>query len=417
MPLSPPYIISWNITRRCALKCPHCYIDSTAMRGGAEASTEEALAIVEKIAKFSPRSMLILTGGEPLLRPDIFTVIREAVQKGLTVFIGTSGAELDEVRVSKLKEAGVLGVGVSLDSVKGEYHDSFRGLAGAWASTIKGMEYLKKAGLEFQIHFSVTEENKSELDEMIDLSLKRGAKALNVFFTVCTGRAAREANEGTTLSAASYETMLGEIARRAGALEDRIKLRARCAPQFMRLLEDVEPESPLLKGGTCGCIAGRSYMRISPLGEITPCPYIPALEGSPRIGADDKTLQKIWERDRAFVELRSEVLSGRCGLCSYKDICGGCRAKALAVGKDISAADPTCKYEPSEKTTASKRDSEAQAPQLAIIWTDEAKARLKKVPRFLRPMVTKGIERYAIHKGISEITPEIMATPKEKAGI
>ncbi len=379
------------------------------MSGGEEASTEEALAILNQVAEFSPGAMLILTGGEPLLRPDIFTVISEAVKQGLTVFLGTSGAELDEVTVSRLSEAGVLGVGVSLDSASPAYHDAFRGLNGAWARTIKGIGYLKSAGLEFQIHFSVTEENKHELTQMIELALKQGAKALNIFFTVCTGRAARESNKGTTLSAASYEAVLGEIAKRAAGLEDRIKLRARCAPQFMRLLEDVNAKSPLLMGGTCGCIAGSSYMRISPLGEITPCPYIPAPEAAPRIGADDKTLQKIWERERAFVELRGEDLTGRCGLCSYKDICGGCRAKASAVSGDIRATDPSCQYKPQRKSLRVKDKTD-------IRWTDEAQTRLKKVPRFLRPMVSKGLERYARHRGIEVITAEIMADLKQKRG-
>ncbi len=408
MSISPPYIISWNITRRCGLKCPHCYMDSFAMAGGAETSSTQALAIVDEIAEFSPGTILILTGGEPLLRPDIFTIIRAATEKGLTVFLGTSGAELDEVTVQRLKKTGTLGVGVSLDSATPLYHDRFRGLKGDWAKTIKGMELLKKAGLEFQIHFTVTEENKNELGPMIELSLDSGAKALNIFFTVCTGRAAREDKEDTTLSHGSYEAILGEIAERAGPLEERLKLRARCAPQFMRHLEAIDAESPLLMGGTCGCIAGSSYMRITPLGEITPCPYIPAKEGASHIGRGGVTLQEIWQKDTAFKTLREEVLTGRCGLCSYRDICGGCRAKALAEGQDIGAEDPSCEYEAVE----TEFSESTEAPQ----WTAEAEARLDKVPRFLRGMVTKGIERYAKHMGIAEITPELMAKLKHKTG-
>ncbi|MFQ5353553.1 MAG: radical SAM protein, partial [Thermodesulfobacteriota bacterium] len=371
MTVSPPYIISWNITNRCNLRCPHCYMDSSAMAGGAEASREEALEIIDEIAGFSPGAILILTGGEPLLRPDIYTVIKEATCKGLTVFLGTSGAELDEVSVQRLKKAGALGVGVSLDSVTPQYHDRFRGITGTWAGTIKGMEVLKRAGIEFQVHFTVTEENKAELDPMIELSLKSGAKALNFFFTVCTGRASSVTNERTSLKDESYEAVLGKIARRSGDLEDRIKLRARCAPQFMRLLEDIEPASQLLMGGTCGCIAGSSYMRISPLGQITPCPYIPAAEEAPRIGRGGKGLQEIWQSDKAFMDLRGSGLKGRCGLCSYKDICGGCRAKALAEGGDPLAADPSCEYEPAGTTLPEEKT--------APLWTAEAEARLKKV--------------------------------------
>ncbi|MFQ5479737.1 MAG: radical SAM protein [Thermodesulfobacteriota bacterium] len=406
---SPPYIISWNITRRCALKCPHCYMDSLAMTGGAEAGASRALAIVDEIAEFSPGAILILTGGEPLLRPDIFTIIRVATKRGLTVFLGTSGAELDELMVQRLKKAGTLGVGVSLDSATPLYHDRFRGLSGEWAKTIRGMELLKAAGIEFQIHFTVTEENKSELESMIELSLKSGAKALNIFFTVCTGRAATETDEETSLKPESYETILTEIARRTGGLEERLKLRARCAPQFMRHLAAIDPESPLLMGNTCGCIAGSSYMRITPLGEITPCPYIPAETGAPHIGAGGKTLQEIWEKEKTFMGLRGQGLRGRCGLCSYKDICGGCRARAIAEKGELLASDPSCTYEAVNNAVSAKKDKSIQ-------WTKDAEARLLQVPRFLRPMVSKGLERYARHMGITEITPEIMARLRGKTG-
>lgn len=403
--LPPPYIISWNLTRRCHLQCKHCYMDSAELAGGDESSEEKALAIVDELAAFSPGAMLILTGGEPLLRPDIYEIISRASKKGLTVFLGTSGTGLDEETVRRLKEAGTRGVGVSLDSPTPAYHDEFRGLPGAWEATIKSMENLRGAGLDFQVQFTITEKNRDQLQAMIGLSLEKGAMALNVFFMVCTGRASKMMD----IRADSYEAILSEIAESATALEDRIRIRARCAPHFLRILEKNSPDSPILASGTSGCIAGSSYMRISPIGEVTPCPYIPAIDTSPLIGS--KTLRDIWEGDEAFIAIRGCGLTGRCGECSYKELCGGCRARALANDRELNSADPACLYEPAERGSA-VADKITKKP----VWTSEATARLKKAPRFLRPMISKGLERYARHKGIERITPELMAELKGKTG-
>jgi len=403
--LAPPYIISWNITKRCHLHCAHCYMDSAVLAGEGESTEAEALEIVNEIATFAPGAMLILTGGEPLLRPDIYGIISRASKKGLTVFLGTSGTEISEVTVSRLKDAGVRGVGVSMDSASARYHDAFRGRPGAWEQSIKGIENLRRAGLAFQIQFTITEKNREELQAMIGLSLEKGAMALNIFFMVCTGRA----EVMSDISASSYEAVLTEIAESAVALEDRLRIRARCAPHFLRILDNRGPKNPILLGGTSGCIAGSSYMRISPEGEVTPCPYIPATKDSPRI--DTKTLREIWETDEALISMRERCLKGRCGECSYKGLCGGCRARALAEQKDISGADPSCGYEPAEIKTTGKNKT-IKKP----IWSAEAKARLKKAPRFLRPMISRGIERYARHKGIREITPGLMAELRDKRG-
>jgi len=380
-------------------------MDSAGLAGGGDSTETEALAIVSEIAAFAPGAMLILTGGEPLLRPDIYAIISRASKKGLTVFLGTSGTEISEVTVSRLKAAGVRGVGVSLDSASPRYHNAFRGRPGAWGQSITGIENLRRAGLAFQIQFTITEKNREELQPMIGLSLEKGAMALNIFFMVCTGRA----EVMSDISASSYEAILTKLAESADALEDRLKIRARCAPHFLRILDKRGPKNPILLGKTSGCIAGSSYMRISPKGEITPCPYIPATKDSPRIGS--MSLREIWETDEALIAMRERCLKGRCGECSYKGLCGGCRARALAEQKDINAADPSCRYEPAEVKTAEKKKT-IKSP----LWSAEAKERLKKAPRFLRPMISRGLERYARHKGIEEITPSLMAELRDKRG-
>jgi len=399
----PPYIISWNLPKRCGLHCAHCYIDSAPRaEDAAEIKGDEALALVDEVAAFSPGAMLILTGGEPLLFPHIFSLISRASQAGLIVFLGTNGTLIDAKAAMLLKEAGVKGVGLSLDSATPAHHDAFRGMSGAWQKTISAMKNLRAAGLPFQVQFTVTEENRADLPAMIDLSLKEEALALNVFFMVCTGRA----EAMTDLSAQSYEAVLNEIAEASDALEGRLRIRARCAPQFLRILHEKTPESPILRGGTSGCIAGEDYLRIDPTGRVTPCPYIPPHEKTPQAG--EKSLQAIWDSDPAFLAIRGCAPVSHCEKCAYSELCKGCRARALAMDGHVKAPDPSCGYEDKAK----KDQGHAPTPR----WTEEARARLAQVPRFLRPMVSRGVERYARHMKISEITPQIMARLKDRAG-
>ncbi len=408
---APPYIISWNLTRRCGLRCAHCYMESAPeaaapveMKGG------EALALVDEVAAFSPGAMLILTGGEPLLYPHVFDVIRRASEGGLTVFLGTSGTAMDKTTAMRLKDAGVRGVGLSLDSAGPALHDAFRGMPGAWHKTISAMKDLRAAGLPFQVQFTVTEKNRAELPAMIDLSLREKAVALNIFFMVCTGRA----EAMTDLTATSYEAVLSEVAGVSARFEDRLRIRARCAPHFLRVLHEKTPESPVIRGGTSGCIAGEAYMRIDPEGRVTPCPYIPPDENTPQAG--EKGLREIWETDPAFLAIRDCAATGRCERCAYSELCRGCRARALAMEGDIKGPDPSCGYgsveeDRGEGQEGPRRDRREKAP----VWTEGARARLAKVPGFLRPMVSMGVERYARHMNIREITPEIMARLKDRA--
>jgi len=367
----------------------------------AEMKGDEALALVDEVAAFSPGAMLILTGGEPLLYPHIFSIISRASRAGLIVFLGTSGTLIDASTALLLKSAGIKGLGISLDSASPAHHDAFRGMKGAWQKTVSAMGHLRAAGLAFQVQFTVTEENRAELPAMIDLSLKEKALALNVFFMVCTGRA----EAMTDLGAKSYEAVLNEIAEASDALEGRLRIRARCAPQFLRILHEKTPESPILRGGTSGCIAGEAYMRIDPTGRVTPCPYIPPDEKTPRVG--EKSLGEIWERDPAFLAIRDCAPESHCEKCTYSELCKGCRARALAMDGHVKSPDPSCKYEVKTK----KDQGHAPTPR----WTKEARARLARVPKFLRPMVSKGIERYARHMNIKEITPQIMARLKDRA--
>jgi radical SAM protein with 4Fe4S-binding SPASM domain len=186
-------------------------------------------------------------------------------------------------------------------------------------------------------------------------------------------------------------------------------VRARCAPQFLRVLQEKAPTSPILRGGTSGCIAGEAYMRIDPTGRVTPCPYIPPTRDTPRLG--EKSLREIWETDPAFISIRECAPESACAQCSYSELCKGCRARALALDGDAKGPDPSCVYDKRDNAVIQDRTTEPTAP----LWTKEARERLERVPRFLRPMVSRGVERYARHMRIREITPEIMARLRSRA--
>ncbi|MFQ5735580.1 MAG: radical SAM protein [Thermodesulfobacteriota bacterium] len=399
-----PFLVSWNITRRCNLGCGHCYLDSTELAGRGEATTGQALSYIDEIASVNPHAMLILTGGEPLLRPDIFELSSHAASRGLTVVLGTNGTLLDAGCVERLKESRVSGVGVSLDAASPGLHDSFRGLAGAWDATMKGIDALRDGTLDFQVQLTVTGRNKGEIPGIIRLARDKGARAVNIFFLVCTGRGSRM----TDLTPSEYESILVLLAEAEEEHKEEIMVRARCAPHFLRVVEQRGQGGSLLRGATSGCIAGRGYMRVSPEGFVTPCPYIPVAEGSPRLG--ETGLREICREDPVFRSMNTPVLKGRCGECEFDEVCGGCRARALATSGDLMGEDTWCEYTPQKKKgTAEMGDKE-------LVWEDSALENLKKVPVFVRPMVKKGIEKYARSNGIERITPEIMEEIRAKMG-
>ncbi len=397
-----PYLVSWNITKRCNLRCAHCYLDSDELRGSDDISTAGAKGIMDQIASLASGAMVVLTGGEPLLRDDIFELAAYASKNGLAVVLGTNGTLLDDAIAAAIRESGIKGVGVSLDSTRPAVHDSLRGVKGAWQATVEGMERLRRAGVAFQIQFTVTRENKDEVEDVAVFSEGIGASGVNFFFLVCTGRG----QDVTDLDAKEYEGVLQRIVALADVYGTRLMVRARCAPHILRVAKERSPESVLLRGATSGCIAARGYLRIDPQGLVTPCPYIPpGAVGASSLG--EKDLGDIWRNDPVFRAMRDPSYKGRCGECEYDALCGGCRARALAEKGDIMAEDPWCTYEP---RGGQKGPSVSARP----VWTAEAEERLKRVPVFVREMVRRGVEHYAASKGIREITPELLLQLRQR---
>lgn len=401
--IAPPFLISWNITKRCNLRCSHCYLDATELEGKGETSTAEAKGFIDQIAGLNQHAMLILTGGEPLMRPDCLELADYAAGKGLTVVLGTNGTLLNDSTIKNLVQHGVKGVGISLDSTSPDFHNRFRGVAGAWENTVAGIDALNRAALPFQLQLTVTRDNRRDIPGLIEFAVKNGAKAVNIFFLVCTGRG----QNMTDLKPEEYEEVLNYLVEAEREFEGKVMVRARCAPHFLRVAAKVNPESALLKGETSGCIAGTGYLRITPDGDVTPCPYMPAENGTSSL--KKRSLKDIWENNPTFKSLRDPVYSGRCKDCEFSEACGGCRARSLASGNGLMGEDPWCTHEPTGKP-------KIKLPEIEPEWTAEAEERLGNIPMFLRPMVKKGVERYAKAKGLRSITPEVMSELRKRAG-
>ena len=396
------FLLAINLTRRCNLRCPHCYLDAgNRERGGEdELTTDEVRHLLDEVAGRGTETMVVLTGGEPLLRGDLDALVAHGTGHGLSMVVGTNGVLLSDKRVQSLKAAGALGVGISLDSLDPARHDEFRGCPGAWEKTLAAMEACRRHDLPFQVHFSVTETNADEVPAMIDFARATGALVLNVFFLVCTGRG----ESMSDISPQRYEQVLHELVAAQERSPDLV-IRARCAPHFKRIAFQRDPGSPLTRatgyeGG--GCLAGIHYCRITPEGCVTACPYIPDEAGSMR----QRPFWQIWDHSQSFQALRHPNLKGKCGDCEYRILCGGCRARPLAAGGELMDADPWCSYRPAGGAVIQPMTE--QPCELA--WSPEAQQRLARVPSFLRKMVKKRAETYAQEQGARQVTGEHLAT-------
>lgn len=409
--------VSWNLTRRCNLECDHCYISAgPGPRRPDELSTAECLRVMDEIAEINPGIFLILTGGEPLLRPDLPALATAGRERGFTVVVGTSGVLLRERQARLLRASGVQGVSLSLDSTDPVRHDVFRRLPGAWRGAMRATKACRAEGLDFSLHMSVMEWNAEEIPAMIDLARECGASVLNLFFLVRCGRA-----EGLTdIPAGQYERILTYLARAPGAgapASPGLLVRAKCAPQFRRIVWELDPTSPLLQAYAEGsCPAGKHYCRITPEGDVTPSPYMPLAVGNVR----ERSFADLWRFSPVFDDLRTAGLRGRCGDCEFSKMCGGCRCRAYATSGDYLGEDPACSYRPGTHGGVSIEVPAAFTFGLEVsrelAWSEGASARLQAIPSFARGMVVKAVEAYARSGGHPVVTPAVMAGVRQRWG-
>ena len=380
-----PSLVSWNLTKRCNLRCPHCYLEA-GVKSEHELSTTECLGLIDEMAGLGTE-MLILTGGEPLLRKDIYDIASYASQRGIWVVMGTNGVLVNDLVAQKMIECGVRGVGISIDSTDPSVHNSFRGGPNSWEQSVRALEICRAHGLEVLVQSTVMDLNYSEVPRLLEFARQLGAWSFNLYFLVQTGRG-QQMNDLTAERTEQMLTFLAEAQQRYRPM----LVRAKCAPHFKRIAF----EAGLGGMESGGCMAGTEYCRITPDGEVTPCPYMALPVGNVR----GSSLTQIWQSAPELLALRDPgQLKGRCGRCEYNELCGGCRCRAYARYGDILEEDPGCSYEPTG----------AKIAMSEIHWSGEARFRLERIPiAFIRQKVKRGVEAYARSQSSRWITEEIM---------
>jgi AdoMet-dependent heme synthase len=347
MPATPALrLLAWETTRRCNLDCRHCRAAATSGPYPGELTTAEGKSLLDDVACLG-QVVIILTGGEPLLREDILEITAYGHRLGHRMVMAVNGTLLTEDMARRLKEAGIQRLSISLDGAQAQSHDNLRAVPGAYEGALRGIEASKAAGLPFQINTTITRANLVELPAIYELAIKLGAAAHHVFVLVPTGRGADIPEE--LLSPEEYDQALRWMLDRQK--EGRLHLKPTCAPQYYRLWredarargEKITPQTHGMEAMTKGCLGGQGFAFVSYKGEVQPCGYLDLVAGNIR----EQPFSKIWAESRVFQDLRAvDNYHGKCRACDYRKVCGGCRARAYALQGDALADDPICPYMP-----------------------------------------------------------------------
>jgi AdoMet-dependent heme synthase len=348
-----PKWIAWEITRRCNLRCVHCRSSSELeAKSHPDFPKQEAFRIIDDITGYA-KPVIVLSGGEPLLREDVFEIARYGTDKGLRMCLATNGTLVTDETCAKIKEAGIKIVSLSLDGSNETVHDDFRSQKGAFAGTIHAAHLFKQYGIEFIINSSFTKRNQEEIPKVYTLAKELGATAWYLFMIVPTGRGEEMLNE--LISKEDYEKIL-EWHYQMEKDEDVLLVRPTCAPHYYRIvLQKSKEEGGKFKrrslkfstGGSKGCIAGQLIALIDVDGNVLPCSYFPKPAGNIRT----QSFKDIWEHSELFRELRDfRKYKGKCGSCEYVTVCGGCRARAYAIHGDYLEEEPFCRHMPVKLT-------------------------------------------------------------------
>jgi heme b synthase len=344
-----PRLVAWETTRACDLACRHCRAVAQPQPDPRQLTTDEAFRLVDDIAAFEEPIILILTGGDPLKREDIYAIAERATQRGLRVVMSPSGTQVTPDTVARLKRAGVQRISVSLDGSTAKLHDEFRRVPGAFAEAVRSLAYAREGGLPFQINTTVTRHNHHDLAAMLRLAIDLGAVTWDVFMLVPTGRGTVQMEIGPE----EYEETLRYI--QAVSQTAPIQVKMTCAPHYKRvqLQERKRPGATAAPGSgrpthgphgaSRGCMAGFGFCFVSHIGEVGGCGYLPLLAGNVR----ERSLVEIYRNSPLFQSIRDpDLLQGRCGICEYRVVCGGCRARALSATGNYLEEEPFCTYQP-----------------------------------------------------------------------
>jgi len=387
-----PRLVFWEVTKGCNLRCIHCRATATELSSPYDLPTPKALNLINQVSQsFLP--ILVLSGGEPLFRHDIFDLASYATSLGIRVALATNGTLVTKQIAGKILESGVRRVSISLDGADASTHDAFRGISGAFHAALSGFRNLRELGMSLQINMTIARHNAHQLPAVLELAKEIGADALHTFLLVPVGCGVDIAAE-QMVPAEEYEKILNWFYERS--LEGGIELKATCAPHYFRVVRQrraaerraassvsrevgapdssatgdaIGPTEMTMPGSTGialhahsaqagpthpqgmnamtkGCLAGTGVCFISHQGEVYPCGYLPVLAGD----LNKQSFAEIWEHAPVFQQLRNtDNLKGKCGYCEFRNLCMGCRARAFAASGDYLDEEPFCVYQPRRK--------------------------------------------------------------------
>ena len=340
-------LVAWETTRNCNLSCKHCRASATKGPYTGELDTQASISLLDQIAELG-KPIVILTGGEPLLRPDIFELANYGTNKGLRMVMAPNGTLITKSNAKQMADSGIKRVSISIDGATKESHDSFRGVSGAFEGALNGIKLVKEAGVEFQINTTITKTNLDQIARIQELAIKLGAIAHHIFLLVPTGRGKYIVDQ--EISAKEYERTLNWFYDQRG--KTLLQLKATCAPHYYRILRQrakkegktVTFKTHGLDAVTRGCLGGTGFCFISHKGIVQPCGFLQLDCGN----ITKTSFANIWKNSEIFLLLRNfNKLKGKCGKCEFKKVCGGCRARAYEATGDYLAEEPLCNYQPS----------------------------------------------------------------------
>jgi len=339
-------LVAWETTRRCNLACKHCRAVAEDHPYDNELDTQASFKLLQQIREVG-EPIIILTGGEPLLRHDIFDIAAFGTKIGLRMVMAPNGTLITKESAGKMKDSGIKRISISLDGSTPETHDAFRGIPRAFEKALQGIQFAKEAGIEFQINTTITKTNLNEIPKILKLAESLGAAAHHIFLLVPTGRG-KYILDGE-INAVEYEETLNWFYDQREKVK--LQLKATCAPHYYRILRQrsrregkkVTFETHGLDAVTRGCLAGTGFCFISHVGRVQTCGFLDVECGNVKT----QSFKDVWENSSVFNQLRDlDHLEGKCGICEYKRVCGGCRARAYEATGNYLAEEPLCSYQP-----------------------------------------------------------------------
>jgi len=354
-------LLFWESTIRCNLTCAHCRRIESDEQAHRDLTTAQAKALIEQLAELGRGQpmmpVLVLSGGEPLCREDLFELVKQARSLGITPALATNGTLIDTTVAEQIRDSGIARVSVSLDGATAEVHNMLRQLEGSFESAIEGIGYLRDQKVPFQINITLTKHNAGQLEEVYDLAKSLGAVAVHIFMLVPVG-CGQSLAETDMLSPEQYEQKLLDICELDGRGE--LQMKVTCGPHYERVIRqeglyksrmeaghgrgDVPGRSGH-RGTSKGCLAGLGVLFVGHQGDVFPCGYLPVKCGN----VLEEKLSDIWYGSEDLARMRdSSELEGKCGVCGYKQVCGGCRGRAYAGTGNYMAEEPFCSYVPPE---------------------------------------------------------------------